>query len=73
MYARRERDDREIGVEVVGDPALQLAQRLPIRRAGRKLHAELGLPARPLHEDDQPASDLERSAWPEVLLYQRER
>ena len=39
----------------------------------RELRAELGLAARALHEQHEPARDLERRLAAQVLLHQRER
>src|SRR5215212_6956100 len=69
--AFRQRRDREVAVEVVGNPLLQLAQRLALGALGGELRAELRLSAGPLEEEDEPARDLERGRPPEVLLDQR--
>ena len=56
-----------------GDPLLQLAQRLALGGLRGELGAELRLPAGALHEQHEPARDLERRRAAEVLLDQRER
>ena len=71
--ARGERGDRQVGVEVVGHPRLQLAQRRAVGRLRGELGAELGLAAGALDEDDEPAGDIERDPRAEVLLDERER
>src|SRR2546421_1693655 len=64
---------REILVEVTGDPALKLAQRLAPRRLACELGAELRLTAGPLEEEHQPPRHLERDLRPQVVLDERER
>ena len=71
--ARGERGHREVGVEVVGDPGLQLAQRLALGGLRGELRAELRLAAGALQEQHEPARRLERDLAAEVLLDQRER
>src|SRR5579862_3078844 len=43
---------RQVRVRVIGDPALHLAQRLPVGQLGGELGAELGLVARAAQEHD---------------------
>jgi hypothetical protein len=64
--------DRQVLAEMVGDPCLKLAQRLPLGDLGRQLRAELRLAARTLQEEHEPAGNLERRAAAEVLLDQCE-
>ena len=52
-----EHGDGEVLVEVVGQPALQLGDRVGAGGPGGELRAELGLAAGAAHEDDQPAGD----------------
>ena len=56
--------DPQVGVEVVGDPGLELAQRPPLGELRREVGAELGLAAGALEEEDQPARDLQRDLAP---------
>ena len=67
-----ERLDAQVGVEVVGDPGLQLAQRAALGELRREVGAELGLAAGALEEEDQPAGDLDGDLAAEVLLDQRQ-
>jgi hypothetical protein len=62
----------QVGVEVVGDPRLELAQRAALRELRREVGAELRLAAGALEEEDQPASDLDGGLASEVLLHQGE-
>src|SRR5438093_956586 len=62
----------EIRVEVIGDPGLQLAQRVAVGRLHGELGAELRLAAGALQEHDQLAGDAERELAPVVLLDERE-
>ena len=71
--APRQRRHGQVGVEVVRQPLLELAQRLAVGHLSGELGAELGLPAGTLEEQHEPAGGLERHVAPEVLLHQRER
>ena len=73
LRAPRERGHRQVLVEVVGHPGLELAQRLAVGRLRGQLGAELGLAAGALEEEHEPAGRLERDLAAEVLLHQRER
>src|SRR5205823_1418303 len=64
---------REVLVEMAGDPALKLAQRLAPWRLPGELGAELRLAAGPLEEEHQPPRHLERDVRAEVVLDERER
>ena len=72
-HPARERLDAEIGVGVLVDPALQLAQRGPVRDGARELDAELRLPTGPPQEQHELARDVARELAAEVVLEQRER
>ncbi|CAM5496372.1 hypothetical protein SNARM312S_03373 [Streptomyces narbonensis] len=63
----------EVAAGVLGDPLLEVAQRLPVGGLGGQLDAELGLVARAAQEDDQMAGDGEGDVPAEVLLDQGER
>ena len=54
-----ERLDPQVGVEVVGDPGLELAQRPALGELGLEVGAELGLAAGALEEEDEPAGGLD--------------
>ena len=73
VRALGKRGNGEVGVEVLGDPVLELAQRLALGGLRRELRAELRLAARALHEHDEPARHLQCRLAAEVLLDQRER
>src|SRR5947209_4768659 len=49
--------DGQVVVQMVGDPGLQLAQRLTLSQLTGELSAELRLSARTLEEYDQPPGD----------------
>ena len=49
--------DRAVGVGMLDDPRLQLADRIALRDLRAELRAELRLPAGPLHEHDELARD----------------
>ena len=68
-----EAGDRQVLVEVLGDPGLELAQRLALGGLGASWRAELRLAAGALEEHDEPAGDLERDLAAEVLLDERQR
>jgi hypothetical protein len=57
---------------VLGDPLLDLAQRLPPGCLGGELDAELGLVARSAEEHDEVAGDGEGGVAADVLLDERE-
>ena len=69
----RQRRDRAVGVGMVDDPGLQLAQRLAIRRLGCELGAELRLAAGAAEEEHHLPRGVERDLAAEVVLHQRER
>ena len=53
-----QRADRQVGVGVLGDPGLQVAQRPGAGRLRGELDAELRLAAGPAREQDEPPRDL---------------
>lgn len=67
-----ERLDGEVVVGVLGDPVLDLAQRLAPRGLGGELGAELGLVPRASQEHDEVAGDRQRGVAAVVLLDERE-
>src|SRR4051794_14900490 len=71
--ARGERLDGEVVPEMVGQPRLQLAERLALGELGAQVRAELGLPAAAARVDDEPARRLQRHLAAEVLLHQCQR
>ena len=71
--ARGERLDAEVVPGVGGDPALEVAQTVALRRLRGELGAELRLVPRPSQEEHQPAGDGERGLVAEVVLDERER
>ena len=71
--ARGERLDAEVVPGVGGDPALEVAQTVALRRLRGELDAELRLVPRASQEEHQPAGDGERGLVAEVVLDERER
>ena len=61
---------RQVGGRVVGDPALYVAQRLPVGQLPGELGAELGLVARTAQEHHQLPGDVERRVAAEVVFRQ---
>ena len=70
-----ERRHREVGVEVIGDPGLELAQRRGGRRAARRAGALNWAwpPGRRAKSDERAGDRRSATSRPEVLLDQRER
>jgi hypothetical protein len=58
---------------MLGDPALELAQPVPLGELRGELHAELRLAARPAQEHHEPARDGQREVASQVLLDQLQR
>src|SRR5215207_914944 len=56
----RQGGNGQVLIQVVRDPLLELAQRLALGHLRGELGAELGLPARALEEQHEPAGRLER-------------
>ena len=67
------RSTRVVVVGMLGDPRLQLAQRIARRDLRAELRAELRLPARPLHEQHELARGRQRDVAAEVVVDERER
>lgn len=68
--ARRQLLDGHAFVQVLGDPHLEIPQRLPVGELVRALRAELRLSAGALHEDDEAARDAQRHFRPVISLEQ---
>ena len=71
--APRERGDAQVVGEVVGHPALQLAQLGASRRSGAQLRGELRLAAGSPDEHHEPGGDLVGQLGAVVVLDQRQR
>src|SRR4029453_3235145 len=61
-----ERRNGQILVGVLGDEALKVAEPVTLGDLRAELRAELGLPALPAQEEDEPARDLQRHRAPEI-------
>lgn len=72
MGALREAGDREVLVEVVGEPALDGGDRRRARGLRAQLGRELGLAARAAGEHDEPGRHLVGQLGAVVVLHQRE-
>ena len=71
--ASGERVDRVVGLRMLHDPGLQVAQRVPLGHLAGELRRELGLTARPLEEEHHRAGDLEGQLAIDVVLDEGER